>query len=97
MKQTIAAVLLYAGMLTGCAQSNDLELEGGLYMKGYDHYNRYLLIEDRKSHRGYKINNPEAFHLEKRQKEIVKLKARLVKKAIGPGFPAEIEVVAVEN
>jgi hypothetical protein len=80
------------GVLMGCVDNGDLELEGGLYVKGSAPHS-YLVIEDQKSHKNYKIQNAKAFNLQKRQKEVVKLKARLLKKAIGPGFPAVIKVV----
>ena len=79
----------------GCAKNSDLELEGGLYMKGSVPHS-YLVIEDKISHKHYKIQNAKRFNLGKRQKEVVKLKAKLVKKAIGPGFPAIIKVVEVK-
>ncbi|RLD40312.1 MAG: hypothetical protein DRI88_13760 [Bacteroidetes bacterium] len=79
----------------GCTQSNDLDLEGRLAVKGSS-IHTYLVIEDQKSHKNYKIQNKESFNLMKRQKQTVKIKAKLVKEAIGPGFPAVIEVVEVK-
>ena len=87
--------ILGLGVMMGCAQNGDLELEGGLYVKGSEPHT-YLVIEDQKSHKIYKIQNAKRFKLGQRQKEIVKLKAKLVKKAIGPGFPAVVEVVEVK-
>jgi hypothetical protein len=96
MKKHIFFGILTLGVVMGCAENSDLELKGGLYMKGSSPHS-YLVIEDQKSHTNYKIQNPKSFNLEIRQKQIVKLKAKLMKKAIGPGFPAEIEVVEVIN
>jgi len=79
----------------GCTQSNDLDLEGRLAVKGSS-VHTYLVIEDKKSHKNYKIQNKENFNLMNRQKQTVKIKAKLVKEAIGPGFPAVIEVVEVK-
>lgn len=87
--------ILGLGVMMGCAQNGDLELEGGLYIKGSGPYT-YLVIEDQKSHKSYKIQNGKKFDLLKRQKEVVRLKAKLVKKAVGPGFPAVVEVVEVK-
>ncbi len=95
MKIYIVFAILGLGVMMGCAQNGDLELEGGLYMKGSEPHT-YLVIEDHKSHKSYKIQNATKFDLLKRQKEIVKLKAKLVKKAVGPGFPAVVEVVEVK-
>jgi len=87
--------ILGLGVMMGCAQNGDLELEGGLYIKGSGPHT-YLVIEDQKSHKSYKIQNAKGFNLLKRQKEVVRLKAKLVKKAVGPGFPAVVEVVEVK-
>jgi len=95
MKKYLIPGFMILGVIMGCAQNGDLELEGGLYMKGSAPHS-YLVIEDQKSHKNYKIQNAQTFNLGKRQKEVVKLKAKLVKKAIGPGFPAVIEVVEVK-
>ena len=78
----------------GCTQSNDLDLEGRLAVKGSS-VHTYLVIEDKKSHKSYKIQNKDNFNLINRQKQTVKIKAKLIKEAIGPGFPAEIEVLEV--
>ena len=96
MKKKIIVYALTLGALMGCAQNGNLELEGGLYVKGSAPHS-YLVIEDQGSHKSYKIQNPKTFNLEKRQKEIVQLKAKLIQKAIGPGFPAVIEVTEVKN
>jgi len=94
MKKIILNILTL-GVLMGCAQNGDLDLEGRIAVKGSSIHS-YLSIVDQKSHKNYKIQNPKRFNLDNRQKEIVKLKAKLVKKAIGPGFPAVIEVVEVK-
>ena len=44
----------------------------------------------------YKISNPEDFKLNYLQNKKVKLKALLIKKEVGPGFPAEVKVVDLE-
>ena len=90
-------ILLGIGILGvfGCAQNNGMELEGRLALKGTS-VHTYLVIEDTKSRKSYKIQNQESFDLIKRQNQTVKVKAKLIKKAIGPGFPAVIEVVEVE-
>ena len=64
-------------------------------MKGSVPYS-YLVIEDCKSHKDYKIINPASFNLLHQQKEQIRLKAKVIKKAIGPGFPAVIEVTEVQ-
>jgi len=82
-------------MILGCTQSNDLELEGELYVKGSSVHS-YLVIEDKKSQKSYKIKNANRFGLMQKQKHKVKLKAKLIRKAIGPGAPAVVEVLEVK-
>ncbi len=95
MKQILLGCVVW-GAVMGCAKSSDLDLEGGLYMKGSTPHS-YMVIEDQKSHKSYKIKNPEAFNLAHRQNESVKITAKFLKKAIGPGFPAVIEVLSIKN
>jgi len=79
----------------GCAQDNMIELEGRVAVKGSSPHT-YLSIKDSKSHKSYKIQNQEKFDLMKKQNQTVKIEAILIKEAIGPGFPAVIEVVEVK-
>jgi len=79
----------------GCAQDNMMELEGRVAMKGSSPHT-YLSIKDSKSQKSYKIQNQAKFDLMKKQNQTVKVKAVLIKEAIGPGFPAVIEVVEVK-
>ena len=67
-------------------------LHGKLSMRGSGHTAHLELITD---HGSYRITNPNAFGLMQQQNRSVHLKVRLVKKAIGPGFPAEVEVISV--
>jgi len=79
----------------GCAQDNVMELEGRVAMKGSSPHT-YLSIKDSKSQKSYKISNQAKFDLMRKQNQTVKVKAVLLKEAIGPGFPAVIEVVEVQ-
>ena len=81
--------------LIGCAQDNIMELEGRVAMKGSSPHT-YLTIKDSESQKSYKIHNQAQFDLAKKQNQTVKLKALLIKEAVGPGFPAVIEVVEVK-
>ena len=94
------SILLAAFMALGCANNSAsntlLELEGGIYMKGLSK-SSFLSIKDKKTGILYKIQTPTKFNLNHRQKEVVQLKAKLIKEAVGPGFPAVIEVIKVKN
>ena len=46
-------------------------------------------------HGSYRIDNPEAFGLQQMQNRHVVVKARFIQRAIGPGFPAQIEVLSL--
>ena len=93
MNKLIIALSLIG--LIGCSQDNIMELEGRIAMKGSSPHT-YLSIKDTKSQKSYKIQNQTKFDLMKKQNQTVNLKAVLVKEAIGPGFPAVIEVVEVK-
>ena len=93
MKKLIIALSLIG--LIGCAQDNIMELEGRVAMKGSCPHT-YLSIKDTMSQKSYKIQNQDKFDLSQKQNQTVKVKAMLVKEAIGPGFPAVIEVVEVK-
>ncbi len=93
MKKIIIGLSLIG--FIGCAQDNTMELEGRVAVKGSSPHT-YLSIKDSKSQKSYKIQNNESFDLMNKQNQTVKVKAILVKKAIGPGFPAVIEVVEVK-
>jgi len=94
MKKTIVGVLIMLSIL-GCANSTEIELEGKIAMKGSEPFT-YLSIHDKKSRKSYKIQNKESFDLMHKQKQVVKVKAELIKEAVGPGFPAVIKVVEVK-
>ena len=81
--------------ISACAQSNVMEVKGKIYVKGTEPHT-YVAIEDINTHKVYKIVNPKEFDLLQKQKEILKLKAIHIKKAIGPGFPTEIKVIDIE-
>ncbi|GIT99903.1 hypothetical protein TSL6_04100 [Sulfurovum sp. TSL6] len=83
------------GLFVGCAQDNVMELEGRVAVKGSEPHT-YLSIKDTKTQTSYKIHNQAKFDLTKKQNKMVKVKAVVVKEAIGPGFPAVIEVVEVQ-
>jgi len=93
MKKLIM-ILTFLGF-TACAQDNFMELEGRIAMKGSSPHT-YLSIKDTKTQTSYKIENQAEFDLIKKQNQTVKIKAVLIKEAIGPGFPAVIKVVEVE-
>jgi hypothetical protein len=92
--KTLIIILTFLG-LTACAQDNVIELEGRVAMKGSSPHT-YLSIKDSKSQKSYKIQNQAKFDLMKKQNQMVKVKAVLIKEAVGPGFPAVIEVVEVQ-
>jgi len=93
MKKILIALAILG--FIGCAQDNTMELEGRVAVKGSSPHT-YLSIKDSKSQKSYKIQNQEKFNLMQKQNQIIKVEAILIKKAIGPGFPAVIEVVKVK-
>jgi len=91
----IFILLLGVLSLVGCSEGDTSDVTGRIAMKGSSIHS-YLVIEDTKTHKALKINNYKAFDLEKRQNEIVTLNVKLIKKAVGSGFPAVVEVVEVK-
>jgi len=91
----IFIVLSLIGLFVGCAQDHIMEIEGRVAVKGSEPHT-YLSIKDTKTQTSYKISNQAKFDLAKKQNQTVKVKAVLIKEAIGPGFPAVIEVVEVQ-
>jgi hypothetical protein len=81
--------------LGACMSGNTIDLEGEIKYKGTIPHN-YLAIEDR-SHHIYKIANPQEFHIEKLQNHKVKIKAKLLQKARGIGFPALIKLIEIKE
>jgi len=92
----LLAVLLPSWVLIACTQSNALELQGRIAMKGTATHS-YLVIEDAVTNKPYKIQNQRFQDLVNKQRHIVKIKANLLKEAVGPGFPAVIEVLEVKE
>ncbi len=80
---------------TGCTGEKMIELEGRLSVKGSEPH-AYLNIEDNKSQKSYNIQNRNDFGLMQKQNRAVKLKVKLIKEAVGPGFPAVVEVIDAE-
>ena len=93
MKKIIIALSFFG--FIACVQSNTMEIEGRLAVKGSSPHT-YLSIKDAKNNISYKIQNQEKFDLMKKQNQTVKVKAVLIREAVGPGFPAVIEVVEVK-
>ncbi|MEA1953401.1 MAG: hypothetical protein U9O24_03320 [Campylobacterota bacterium] len=88
-------ILFFAIMgFIGCTGSQSIILKGKVSVKGSFHH--YLNIKDIKSNKSYKIQNSEAFDLIKKQNQVIKVKVKLIKEAIGPGFPAVIEVLQIQ-
>ena len=87
-------ILSFLGFI-GCAQDNIMDIEGRVAMKGSSPHT-YLTIKDTKSQKSYKIHNQAKFDLMTKQNQTIKIKAVLIKEAVGPGFPAVIEVVEVK-
>jgi hypothetical protein len=69
-----------------------MELSGRISIKGPAHHS-YLAIYDKVSQKSYKIQNREKFNLEAYQNKDVVLEVKVIKEAIGLGFPTVIEIL----
>lgn len=92
----LVSIIFSFGCSGNVANNNILEIKGSIHMRGLSR-NIHLAIDDSKTGITYRIQNPTKFNLNNRQNETVKIKAKLLKKVIGPGFPAVIEVLEVKN
>jgi hypothetical protein len=93
MRQFILFILLWLG-ITACADHDILTIKGKIFLKGSEPHT-YIVIEEKDTHHTYKITNQKKFDLLHKQKESITIQAKHIKKAIGPGFPDEIEVLSV--
>ena len=73
-------------------RDNTMTLTGTLKMRGGGRMAHLEIVTD---HGSYQITNPNASGLTHKQNQTVRLQAHLVKKAIGPGMPAQIEVISL--
>ena len=90
IKKTVIGLSLMASI--GYAEPHTMELKGKLAVKGSS-VHTYLNIKDIRSKKNYKIQNQEGFGLMQKQNQTIKVKVKLIKKALGPGFPAIVEVI----
>lgn len=99
MRKIILIFVTLFGVLSlyaGSEKINSIVLNGKIVMKGCEPH-AYLVIEDIATNKDYKIEKYKEFKLEKKQNKRVKLKAIIIKEAIGPGFPAVVKVVDAEG
>ena len=94
MLMRVLGVMAAMWGVLACTPGDIGSITGRIAIKGAA-IHTYLVIEDTQNHQILKLNNYRTFQLEKRQNEIVTLKVKYIKAAIGPGFPAEAEVVEV--
>jgi hypothetical protein len=95
IQKNIIAFGLGLGILIGCTQSQSMELAGRISIKGPAHHS-YLSIYDKVSQKNYKIQNKEKFNLGKYQNKEVVIEVKIIKEAIGPGFPAIVQILKLK-
>ena len=94
MLKNIITIFSLLGFI-GCTQGQSIDLEGRIAIKGSAMHS-YLTIYDKKTQKSYKIQNKEAFDLLRQQNHTISLEAKLIKEAMGPGYPAIIEVLNIK-
>ncbi len=77
------------------ACNNIVEIEGTIKVKGSMPHT-YLVIEDSKTKKDIKIENPQDFKLYNKQNQIIKAKIELKKEKIGASFPAVGRIIEVK-
>jgi hypothetical protein len=98
MKRAFFGILAAIGLTAGgCAGSTPvMELRGTLHLKGSVPHS-FLVLEEERTHTNYKVANAKAMGLLRRQNHLIQVKAKLLQKAKGPGFPAVIKVIEVKR
>ena len=92
-----AILLIFTLAFLGCSNSNSLvQIKGKISIHGSMPHT-FLAIRDSKNHKYYKINNSKDFSLQNMQNRVIEIKAKILKKRVGPGFPAIIEIVEVKK
>jgi len=87
-------IFVVLGFVSCSSYSKSIEIEGVVKLKGSEPHT-FIVIEDAKSLKDYKITNSKKFNLFSKQNSRVKIRANIVKKALGAGFPASVEVIEV--
>jgi len=98
MQRVLAILMAIAGLAMGGCTNNTpaLELSGTLHLKGSMPH-PYLVLEEEHTHTNYKVINAGAMGLLEKQNHHVRIKAKLLREAKGPGFPAEVKAIEVEK
>ncbi len=90
----IKKIIFSMTFLVGLVFGDGILIEGRVSMKGSSIHS-YLAIQDHKSQTLYKIENPESFGVHDRQNQTIKIRVKLLKKALGAGYPAVIKIMEV--
>ena len=80
-------------LVVACAKNDMIQIRGKLSVKGD---NAYLTVKNKKSHKVYKITNPEDFDLYQKQQQIVTLGIVPPKKAAVSESPIEVKMLGFE-
>ena len=92
MKKTVLKITLIFTFFNSCANGDFITIEGKIKIKGSVPHN-YIVLEDSKTSKDYKIINSKKFNLNALQNRVIKAKVKLIKKEIGANFPTLIEIV----
>ena len=74
---------------------NALTIIGKVKVKGSSPHT-HTVIEELKSKKNYQVENCDEFNLINLQNKTLTIKAKIIKKSVGPGFPAVIKVISVK-
>ncbi len=59
--------------------------------------NTSIIIEEDGTGKNYKVANPQDFNLLYIQNAKLKIEAKIIQKAAGPGFPAVIKIISIQT
>ena len=92
MKQILLPILSIF-LLSACDANKSATIKGTIKYVGAAPHN-YLALED-SNHHIFKVDNPQDFNLKSKQNQRVIAKVKLLKKPVGSGFPAVIQIVDI--
>jgi len=95
MKKIFLILLILLNFLA-CAKDDIFIIEGKIKIKGSSPHT-YVVIEDIQNHKVYKVKNKNSFNIMHKQKKLLIFKVKLLKEAIGPDYPALVEITNIEE
>jgi len=96
MKKIIFKISIVVYIVSNISFANSITIKGVVKVKGSVPHT-YIVIEDIKSKKDYKITNVSDFNLTKIQNSAINVELNITKEAIGASFPATANIIKIKN